>query len=233
MDEARTFVRLGAVKQVCGNNARIRIDASDSTGKASSHTNLISSTFQDDSPAYSPDGKRIAFVSDRTGSLEIWLCDGDGGDSIPLTSFGGPHTGTPRWTPGGHQIAFDSGVEANQEIFIISADGGKPRRLTSDPALDMVPNWSRDGRWIYFCSNRSGDWQVWKVPVEGGQAVQVTRQGGFEGFESVDGKFIYYSKLTPLPELWRVPVEGGEETHILELDKTGHRRSWAVAKQGI
>jgi Tol biopolymer transport system component/DNA-binding winged helix-turn-helix (wHTH) protein len=210
-----------------------RIDASDSTGQSSPHTKLISSTFQDNSPDYSPDGKRIAFVTDRTGSLEIWLCDGDGANPLQLTNFGGPHTGTPRWSPDGRLIAFDSGVEGNQEIFTISADGGKPRRLTSDPALDMVPSWSRDGRWIYFGSNRSGDWQVWKVPVEGGQAVQVTRQGGLEGFESADGKFIYYSKGFGLPNIWRLQVEGGEETPILELQKTGHGRSWAIVEKGI
>jgi Tol biopolymer transport system component/DNA-binding winged helix-turn-helix (wHTH) protein len=210
-----------------------RIDVSDSTGQGAPHTKMISSTFQDDSPDYSPDGKRIVYVSDRTGSLEIWLCDGDGANPIQLTNFGGPHTGTPRWSPDGRKIVFDSGVEGNQEIFIISVDGGKPRRLTSDPALDMIPSWSRDGRWIYFVSNRSGDSQVWKVPAEGGQAVQVTRQGGFEAFESADGKFIYYSKWISLPGIWRVPVEGGEETLILDLQNTGHRRSWAVVEQGL
>jgi Tol biopolymer transport system component len=175
----------------------------------------------------------MAYVSDRTGSLEIWLRDGDGANPIQLTNIGGQHTGTPRWSPDSQWIVFDSGVEANQEIFIISADGGKPRRLTFDPALDMIPSWSRDGRWVYFTSNRSGGFQVWKVPVEGGQAVQVTRQGGVEAFESADGKFIYYSKGNGLPDIWRAPVEGGEETLILELEKMGHRRSWAMAEQGI
>jgi len=210
-----------------------RIDVSDSTGQGSPHTQLISSTFQDDSPDVSPDGKRIVYVSDRTGSLELWLCDGDGANPIQLTNFGGPHTGTPRWSPDGRRIAFDSGVEGNQEIFIISADGGKPRRLTSDPAFDMIPSWSRDGRWIYFTSNRSGESQVWKVRAEGGQAMQVTRQGGFEAFESADGKFIFYSKWIGPPGIWRAPVEGGEETLVLDLQKTGHRRSWAIAEKGV
>jgi Tol biopolymer transport system component len=210
-----------------------RVDVSDSTGQGAPHTQLTFSTFEDDSPDYSPDGKKIAFVSDRTGSLEIWTCDSDGDNPIQLTNIGGQHTGTPRWSPDGQWIVFDSGVEANQEIFVISADGGKPRRLTFDPALDMIPSWSRDGRWIYFTSNRRGDFQVWKAPAEGGQAVQVTRQGGFEAFESADGKLIYYSKGIGLPDIWRVPAQGGEESFALELQKTGHRRAWAVAEQGI
>ncbi len=210
-----------------------RIDASDSTSLSNLSTRLISSTFQDDSPAYSPDGKRIVYVSDRTGSKELWLCDSDGANPLQLTNIGGPHTGTPRWSPDGQWIVFDSGIEGNQEIFIISADGGKPRRLSSDPAFDCIPSWSRDGRWVYFISNRSGESQVWKVRTEGGQAVQVTRQGGGEVFESVDGKFIYYSKDKGPPAVWRVPVEGGEETLTLELEKTGSRRSWALTEKGI
>jgi WD40-like Beta Propeller Repeat len=61
----------------------------------------------------------------------------------------------------------------------------------------------------------------------------VTRQGGLEGFESADGKFIYYSKGFGLPNIWRLQVEGGEETPILELQKTGHGRSWAIVEKGI
>lgn len=211
-----------------------RIDLSNSTGRgASPHSKLISSTFQDNSPDYSPDGKRIVYISDRTGGLELWLCDAEGAGSIQLTNIGGPHTGTPRWSPDGQQIVFDSGVEGNQEIFIISANGGRPRRLTNDPALDMIPSWSRDGRWIYFGSNRGGDFQIWKVPVEGGEARQVTRRGGLEGFESADGLFLYYSKGIGLSDIWRVPIEGGEESLVLELQKSGHRRSWAMAEDGI
>jgi Tol biopolymer transport system component len=161
------------------------------------------------------------------------VCDSDGANPLQLTDFGEPHTGTPRWSPDGRQIVFDSNVEGNQEIMIISADGGQPRRLTNDPALDMIPSWSRDGRWIYFTSKRSGDMQLWKVPVEGGEAKQVTRQGGLEGFESADGKFVYYSKGLDIRDIWRVPVVGGEETLVLELQKAGHRRSWAVAEDGI
>jgi Tol biopolymer transport system component len=209
------------------------IDLSNAAERENRETKLISSTFQDDSPDYSPDGKRIAFVSDRTGGKEIWLSESDGANPIQLTDLGGPHTGTPRWSPDGRQIVFDSNVEGNQEILIVSADGGRPRRLTTDPALDMIPSWSRDGRWVYFTSKRSGDFQIWKVSSEGGEARQVTRRGGLEGFESSDGMFLYYSKGIGVSDIWRVAVEGGEEISVLELQKTGHGRAWAVADEGI
>ena len=69
----------------------------------------------------------------------------------------------------------------------------------------MAPNWSADGRWIYFASNRSGRWQIWRRPAEGGEAVQVTRKGGVTAFESSDGQWLYYAKSDTVG-IWRTPT---------------------------
>ncbi len=194
---------------------------------------IASSTQDEDSPDYSPDGRRIVFASRRSGNFEIWLCNSDGSRPRQLTNIGGPLTGTPRWSPDGRQIAFDYWFEGNVEIFLISADGGKPRRLTNNPAEDVTPSWSRDGKWIYFSSTRGGSMQIWKMPAEGGEAVQVTRHGGFEGFESTDGKYFYYAKGRAMPGIWRVPVGGGEETLVLDHHQAGLWRYWVVTDKGI
>ncbi len=205
---------------------RIGIDGS----TRASPTRLISSTRQDYGPQYSPDSKKIAFSSGRSGNNEIWVCDADGLNPVQLTSFAGPDVGSPRWSPDGGQIAFDSIAEGHRDIFVVSAEGGKRRRLTEDDSEDVRPSWSLDGRWIYFGSNRTGDWQVWKKPAEGGQAVQVTRQGGREAFESFDRKFVYYTKGFGIPGIWRVPTTGGEEMSVLEEPLQGF---WALVKNGI
>jgi hypothetical protein len=70
----------------------------------------------------------------------------------------------------------------------------QPQCLTTTPADDAVASWSRDGKSIYFASDRSGEWQVWKMPAEGGNAVPLTRRGGYVAFESPDGHSLYYSK---------------------------------------
>jgi Tol biopolymer transport system component/predicted Ser/Thr protein kinase len=194
---------------------------------------LIVSTREQDSPQFSPDGKRIVFASNRSGSPEIWVCDSEGLNPVQLTSFGGPWAGTPRWSPDGQWIAFDSRPGGNPDIYVISAQGGSPRRLTTDPAEDVVPSWSRDGKWIYFGSNRTGEWQVWKVASGGGQALQVTQKGGFEAFESPDGKLIYYAKGQYTSGIWRVPTGGGEETPVPEMATAGYYRYWEVTERGI
>jgi Tol biopolymer transport system component len=189
---------------------------------------LIASTRDEVSPQFSPEGKRIVFVSDRSGSKEIWVCESDGQRAVQLTNFGGSHTGTPRWSPDGRQIAFDSRPEGQTDIYVVSAEGGRPRRVTTENSEDVIPSWSRDGRWIYFGSRRSGDWQIWKAPVKGGQAVQVTKNGGYEALESADGKFVYFAKREP--GFWKMPTEGGEEQRVLDHGRWGY---WALLEQGI
>ena len=111
----------------------------------SASTRIVVSTRQDASPAVSPDGSRIAFASDRSGSFEIYLSGSDGSDPVQLTSMKAPDTGTPMWSPDGKQIAFDSRLEGHSDIFVISAQGGSPRRLTTEAYDNMLPSWSRDG----------------------------------------------------------------------------------------
>ena len=163
-----------------------------SAGSVNGDTPFIYSTRDDHGPQFSPDGKRIAFVSNRSGNQEIWVCDSDASSPVQLTSFRGPHVSTPRWSPDGGRIAFDSNAEGEYDVWMIGANGGKPVRMTTHPANDGDPSWSRDGRWIYFDSKRTGEQQVWKVPADGGEAIQVTWDGGFAPLESPDGKSIRF-----------------------------------------
>ena len=194
---------------------------------------LIASTLEENGPQYSPDGKRIVFASRRSGSFEIWICDADGRNARQLTNIGGALTGTPRWSPDSREIVFDSWLGGNAAIYVVNADGGAARRLTHDADEDITPSWSRDGNWIYFGCTRSGSMQIWKVPAKGGAAVQVTRYGGFEGFESPDGQFFYYAKGRAMPGIWRVPIAGGEETLVVDHHQAGLWRYWAVTDKGI
>src|SRR6202043_1749203 len=108
-----------------------RLEVPGRNGKATEPVNVVSSTYSEDSPQYSPDGKSIAFVSSRSGSPEIWVCASDGSNAAQLTSLGATTTGSPHWSPDGRRIIFDSNVEGQYEIYIIDASGGHPRRMTN------------------------------------------------------------------------------------------------------
>jgi len=203
---------------------------------------FIASTKVDANPQFAPDGQRVAFTSHRSGYPEIWVVDGQARHPLRLTSFAGEGSvGAPRWSPDGRAIAFDFAAEGgnNVDIYVISALGGLPRRVTTSSAIDATPSWSQDGRWIYFASNRNGSWQVWKVPSSGeeaGSARQVSRKGGFAALESIDGRYVYFSRklgwLDPQNSLWRIPVDGGDEEVVIE----GYRSSavsWDMTSEGL
>ena len=181
---------------------------------------------------FSPDGKKLAFMSDRNGSMEIWTSNRDGSNPIQLTTV---HlAGTPRWSPDSKTIAFDVGWREHGAIFIVRPDGGVPQPIVQDGNNNVVPSWSRDGRWIYFTSDRSGSMQVWKTPLDGGPPVQVTTQGGFAPMESRDGKTLYFAKNgMPSPEIWQIPIAGGPETRVSPILRPGTWASWAEVGHGI
>lgn len=99
----------------------------------------------------------------------------------------------------------------------------------------MLPTWSRDGRWVYFASNRSGVFQTWKAPAnEIGPAVQITKGGGFGGIESLDGRFLYYARNLLSSPIWRVPVQGGDELALPDPVRSLRLpENFAVGQDGI
>ena len=190
----------------------------------------IASTRIDRGARFSPDGRRVAFTSDRSGWPEIWISDPDGSGAAQLTFLKAPNAAVPTWSPDGQTIAFESNAEGQNEIYSMSSGGGKPQRLTTHPANDKIPSFSRDGKWIYFHSNRGGENQIWKVPAAGGEPQQVTSNTGNMALESIDGAWLYYTLFRSLSSLWRIPASGGPAEKILD---SIFSRGFDVVEQGI
>jgi Tol biopolymer transport system component len=189
-------------------------------------TPVVSSNLFDLDPTLSPDGRRIALSSERSGNgREIWIANADGSGAVRITDGSGKLHGTPRWSPDGRWIAYDAfGESGDYGIYVIEAAGGSPRLLT--PA-GSVPSWSRDGRSIYFRSNRSGREEIWRMPASGGNPEQITEAGGLAAWESWDGTHLYYGRNGAL---YSRALTGGAERQVLSSILT---REFFPTKNGI
>jgi len=195
---------------------------------------LISSTRHDTNGSYSPDGRRIAFESERSGACNVWVAGADGSTPIQLTHFA--FAGSPRWSPDGGRIAFNGKVDGRWSIYVVDAQGGVPREITPGESDEYLPGWSPDGRWIYCESDRSGSAEIWKVPVGGGPWQQMTQGGGTYPQVSPDGRFLYFLKSKEHLQnersgIWRMPLGGGGATRV--LDEPVGWPSWTVARGGV
>ena len=143
------------------------------------------STMNEQCPAFSQDGTKVAFESTRSGSSQVWVCRSNGSDCSQVTQFVGRHAGSPAWSPNGQWIAFDGAEPTGSAIYVVRPDGGELKRL----AVGVVPRWSRDGKWIYYSRNRPQ--QLYRVARTGGdpEAVSGTADG-WVAEESSDRQWI-------------------------------------------
>jgi Tol biopolymer transport system component/DNA-binding winged helix-turn-helix (wHTH) protein len=217
-----------------------RVDLSTINGHAEK---FIASTWTEFSPDFSPDNKKIAFLSDRDDTQAIWICSAECSNpqKLLLHSTGSTEAptrlGLPRWSPRGDQIAFDALHGEHRQIFVVDAAGGEPLRITAGQFENQAPSWSADGSWIYFGSDRSGRFEIWKTSLRTHETEQVTRNGGYFAEESADGRFVFYKKpqddmstwTYDKPGLYAMPTDGGQERLIAPVKGW----LWRVTKRGV
>jgi Tol biopolymer transport system component len=195
---------------------------------AASSRSFIASTRIDQLPKISRDGKRVAFSSGRSGTREIWIADAGENNPMQLTALGNRLTTNPAWSPDAGRLVFDSRVGGYSRLFVVNARGGTPRQLSGDPGDQLSPYWSRDGKWIYYYAGPVSNRDIWKIPVERGPAVRITRQGGLMPKESPDGQTVYYIKND---RVWKVPAGGGAEERV--CSEPVDEYNFTVAVKGI
>ncbi|MBQ1761969.1 MAG: Tol-Pal system protein TolB [Aquincola sp.] len=130
------------------------------------------------SPAWSPDGRELAYVSFETRKAVVWVQDVSSGQRRQIANFRGSNS-APAWSPDGSQLAVTLSRDGGSQLFLMGRDGGNLRRITNTMAIDTEPAFSPDGRTLYFVSDRGGSPQVYKMPVGGGGAERVSFTGNY------------------------------------------------------
>jgi Tol biopolymer transport system component len=202
-------------------NREIYVMNSDGGGQA----RLTHNPWEDDSPSWSPDGKKIAFRSFRGSAYDIFVVGADGRGENNVTR-NGEYTGVeePKWSPDGGKIVFGSGGD----IYVINADGSEKKRITDNIYEDYYYEWSPDGRQIVFWSYRNGSGDIYVINAEGGGEVKLTNNpdnGNYGSYNigpswSPDGKTIIYISTNPsnrLSEIYAIRPDGSHEVRLTRM----------------
>jgi len=205
---------------------------------------LISSTWVQEKPAYSPDGKQIAFLSDRGGFLEIWMSDADGTQPVQISNLKSSGTGDPSWSPDGKTIAFASGPSSVSQgsgvsgIYIVDISERVPRKLITNIFEAEMPSWSHDGKWIYFMSRGTDGQKIYRCPATGGHAVLLTAlpstEQGLYPLESFDGETVYFAGSESNTLLYAVSLRNpGTKVALEEMPTIARATFWTIVPGGI
>lgn len=192
---------------------------------------LIASTQRDSDPVFSPDGRSIAFVSDRSGSPEIWIADADGGKSRRVTDHQATRMTPPRWSPDGTQIAYSCNPDGTSSIFVTHLQSQIARKLLSG-GPQILSCWSRWGDDLYYQVDGSRGWELWRVHPDGSGRRRISDAGYAIIDETSDGRGLLCAKPGE-PGIWRVPVDGGEASLVVAGDRCRDWQETVAAEDGL
>lgn len=176
--------------QGAGDNRRFGLHIADADGHGSQQ--ILSSNDPILSPAWSPDGGKLAYVSFESGNSAIYIQDLASSQRIQATSFSGINS-APAWSPDGRKLAMSLSKDGQPEIYVMDIGSRTFTRLTNSPGIDTEPEWSPDGSGLLFTSDRSGGPQLYRYDLASGQAERITFTGNYNsrGRFAPDGETIF------------------------------------------
>ena len=205
------------------------------TRTGSSRSVFAPATVEQRNAHISPDGKRIAFESGRSGSKEIWVANADGTDAMQLSNFHS-WTGTPRWSPDGRTIVFDSRTSGKAALYLVDPATALPRQISTNGMPADQPSWSADGKWIYFHSASAEPAErdaIYRVTPQGGTPERVAHAHGYKAEESKDGKLLYFADDHRNAVIYVLNIATGEQRPLDDMPKLASGNDWVLASKGI
>ena len=170
------------------------------------------------SPAWSPNGAQLAYVSFESRKPVIYAHDVASGKRRLIANFRGSNS-APAWSPDGRQIVATLSRDGGSQLYAIDANGGEPRRLTQSQSIDTEPTFAADGKAIYFVSDRGGAPQIYRMAALGGPAERVTFTGNYNISPAVspDGKYLaYVSRVSGAFKLQAMDLASGAVTALTD-----------------
>jgi Tol biopolymer transport system component/DNA-binding winged helix-turn-helix (wHTH) protein len=195
---------------------------------------LFATTRNDSWPQFAPNDDRVAFVSDRSGDSQLWLYDPESRQPGQLTHHNeGLGLAKPSWSPNGKRVLYVGRGSGFSSLYSVAVDSGQVRQETGADENVRFGTYSADGRWILYCSDRSGLWQLWRRPNGPGLPERLTEQPGAVTVQDILGdESVYFNRSNDVG-LFKLDLETRKETHLDVPLQFWNSHAWRVTGKGI
>ncbi len=189
---------------------------------------LVESTRWDWGAKRSPDGDRLAFISDRSGTPELWISDADGSDPKRVTDLGGPYLRSVDWSPDGAWLVGEASGNDSFDILLIDATGARPPQpLVASRWPERGARWSRSGDAVYFGRRTGRAWSLHRVAIDSGKETTLHAAGGTVALENSTGDALYFTDCLE-PGFWRLSTNTGVVEKLLDYPAPLDCQNWRL-----